>query len=139
MAVTRTEAEELALAAAGPEFELDGTVVEASYGWVFSLRVVQRAGPPSVEDLVIGGPDHVVVESDGGRVFPYSSCALWHSSEPIDTHRQALLEAYERGYRFEHYDLTISAVADLTTTASTAINRVVATGRKPSSTRFAPP
>lgn len=59
VALTRSEAMDVAERAAGPDYEL-GTVVEASYGWVFLLEPVA---------VMSGGKDHVGVEADTGRVF----------------------------------------------------------------------
>jgi hypothetical protein len=58
--LTRSEAMVVAGRAAGPGYEL-GTVVEASYGWVFYVM--------AVGEMMSGGYDHIVVEADTGRVI----------------------------------------------------------------------
>ena len=111
VSLTRYEAEELARRAAGPHYALEPPALEASYGWVFRVRPRRQ---------VFGGRDHVVVEAEGGRVYFGNSCTFGHS-HGSDHERGDVLEAYERGFRFDRYDITISTVADLKTTAKALV------------------
>ena len=107
MRLTRQEAARLA-ARSWPH-GLNGEVTKTSYGWLFGLRPGPTA--TSVEEVRFGPPcSDMAVERDTGRVLPvYDS--------PFGPGRDRVVASYEKGYRFDFYDLTIKAASDRRQTA----------------------
>jgi len=97
------EAKRIALAYIGPDCALvDAATMEKPYGWYFlgQSRAFLETGDSSKMLLGSGG---FIVEREAGRVFEFGSAYP----------RERWIANYERGFKYECYDLTIIAVSDL--------------------------
>jgi len=100
--ITFEEAKQIALNKIGPDCALiDDATMEKPYGWYFCA---QSKGYLSgdIRAMLIG-TGGFIVERENGYVFEFGS------AYPLERN----LAAYEAGFKYDTYDLTILAVSDL--------------------------
>ena len=98
----------------GPYEEVRDPVRTTTFGWVFTIGVT-----PGEE--IFGGWDLIGIESDGGRLIEHGACVLGHGTHDHETEQQYytdLIEAWELGYRYERYDITVGDVRDAPATVA---------------------
>jgi hypothetical protein len=101
--LTFEQARAIAVRFAGPGRGLmESAIQEFSCGWYFvaQTEAYLRTGDPAHMEIGSGG---FVVDRESGRVHEFGS------AYPLERN----LRAYERGFRFEAYDLTVTSVRDL--------------------------
>jgi hypothetical protein len=99
--ITFEEAKQIALNKIGPDCALfEDEILEKPYGWYFCYQ--SKAYFTSGNDWLIGSGGFIV-EREDGRVFEFGSC--------FGLERD--LAAYEAGFKFHSYDLTILSVSDI--------------------------
>lgn len=95
-------ARQIALARIGPEKSLiDEASFEKPYGWYFFGQSNAYLETGNVLDMIIGDGGFIVERQDG-RVFAFGS------AYPVET----WIANYEKGFKYESYDLIIRSVRD---------------------------
>jgi hypothetical protein len=102
MAISFEEARLIALSRIGSECALIETeTLEKPYGWYFMYQSREYLETGNHEKMLVGSGGFIV-EREDGRVFEFGSAF------PIET----WLANYEKGFKYDFYDLTILSVAD---------------------------
>jgi hypothetical protein len=100
------QARQIALDRIGHDCALyEDSILEKPYGWVFSFNSRRFLETGDVGDMLVGSAGFVV-ERENGRVFGFGS------AYPLEV----WIANYEKGFRYDRYDLTITSVRDLSTT-----------------------
>jgi hypothetical protein len=100
------EAKQIALHKIGPECALiEDATVEKPYGWYFWFQSKAYLQSGHFQDMLVGSGGFIV-EREDGYVFEFGS------AYPLEYN----FAAYEAGFKYETYDLTIFAVSDLAQT-----------------------
>ncbi len=101
--ITFEEAKQIALDKIRPDCALiDDATMEKSYGWYFRYQSKAYIQSGDVRDMLFGSGGFIV-ERDDGYVFEFGS------AYPLERN----LVAYEAGFKYETYDLTILSVSDI--------------------------
>jgi hypothetical protein len=106
--ITFEEAKQIALNEIGPEWAIrEDQILEKLYGWYFSFVRKEYLGIDDVRGRPIGS-NGLIVNKEDGHVFVFGSAFSLERD----------IAAYEAGFRYEKYDLTITSITDIETTAS---------------------
>jgi hypothetical protein len=101
--ITFEEAKQIALDKVGPDCALvDDATLAKPYGWYFCYQSKAYLQSGDLNDMLLGSGGFIVEQEDG-YVFEFGS------AYPLEHH----LAAYEAGFRFDSYDLTILSIGDL--------------------------
>jgi Immunity protein 35 len=101
--ITFEEAKQIALDKIRPDCALiDDATMEKSYGWYFRYQSKAYIQSGDVRDMLFGSGGFIV-ERDDGYVFEFGS------RYPLERN----LAAYEAGFKYDTYDLTILSVSDI--------------------------
>ena len=101
--ITFEEAKQIALDRIGPDCALiDDATMEKSYGWYFCYQSKAYVQSGDFRDMLIGSGGFIV-EREDGDVFEFGS------AYPLERN----LAAYEAGFKYDTYDLTILSVSDI--------------------------
>jgi hypothetical protein len=104
--LTFEDAKLIALRHIGPECALaEESIIERPYGWYFSFQSKAYLETGDINKFLVGSGGFLV-ERDGGKIVRFGS-----AYPP-----ERWLADYERGFRFETYDLTIRSTRDLEST-----------------------
>lgn len=101
--ITFEEAKQIAIRRIGPKCALiDDATFEKPYGWYFTYQATAylQSGNPMNMLIGVGG---FIVEREDGDVFVFGS------AYPLEHN----LAAYEAGFKFYTYDLTILSIRDI--------------------------
>ncbi len=102
------DAREIALAKIGGDCALvDSATIEKPYGWFFYHQSREYIKTGDIRHMLCGSCGFIV-ERTNGRVF------MFGSAYP----REKWIADYERGFKYERYDLTILTVTDFEQTLS---------------------
>ena len=105
--ITFEEAKQIALNKMGKEWAIrEDRIIEKPYGWYFCFVDKAYLGSDDIRGRTIGS-NGLIVNKENGRVFVFGSAF------PLERD----LAAYEAGFRYDKYDLTISSVTDVEKTA----------------------
>jgi hypothetical protein len=100
--ITFEEAKQIALDKIGPECALvDGATLEKPYGWYFCYQSKAYVQSGDFRDMLVGSGG-LIVEREDGYVFEFGS------AYPLERN----LAAYEAGFKFDSYDLTILSISN---------------------------
>ena len=106
--ITFEEAKQIALNEIGPDCALfENKIIEKPYGWYFCYQSKAYFVSGNWHDALIGNGGFIV-EREDGRVFEFGSA--------YELERN--FAAYEAGFKFHSYDLTIISVSDTKQTVS---------------------
>ena len=81
---------------------LDDATLEKPYGWYFCFQSKQFLETQNFRDMLAGNGGFIVEKTDG-RVFRFGSAYSLERN----------LRAYEAGFKFELYDLTVKRARDI--------------------------
>jgi hypothetical protein len=102
------EAKQIALNKIGPDCALfENQIIEKSYGWYFWFQSKAYFASGNWKDALVGSGGFIV-EREDGRIFEFGSAYTLERN----------LAAYEAGFKFDFYDLTIIAVSDMKQTVN---------------------
>lgn len=102
------DAKQIALDKIGPECALfEDEIIEKPYGWYFCYQSKAYVASGDLSDFLVGSGGFIV-EREDGRIFNFGSAFTLERN----------LAAYEAGFRFELYDLTITRVFNLEETVA---------------------
>jgi hypothetical protein len=105
--ITFEEAKQIALNIMGTEWAIrEDRILEKSYGWYFSFVDKAYLGSDDLLGRPIGS-NGLIVNKENGRVF------VLGSAFPLERD----LAAYEAGFRYDKYDLTITSATNIEKTA----------------------
>ena len=106
--ITFEEAKQIALNKIGPDCALfENKIIEKPYGWYFCYQSKAYFVSGNWDDALIGSGGFLV-EREDGRVFEFGSTYGLERD----------FAAYEAGFKFHSYDLTIISVSDTKQTVS---------------------
>jgi hypothetical protein len=98
-------AKEIAKERIGPECDLvEQATIEKSYGWYFNGQSKKFLATGSIDDMLVGSGGFLV-ERENGRVVEFGSAYP----------RETWLENYEKGFKYDAYDLEILEIHDFQT------------------------
>lgn len=96
------EAKRIAIAKIGPDCALvDSATLEKPYGWYFLGQSRAYLETGDIGKMLVGSGGFIV-ERDSGRVFVFGSAYP----------RERWIANYERGFKYDRYDLNVVAVSD---------------------------
>ncbi|RYG70797.1 hypothetical protein EON80_06885, partial [bacterium] len=96
------QARQIALEKIGPDCGLqEDQTLEKPYGWYFSYQSRAYLESGDWEHMLVGSGGFIVGREEG-RVFEFGSL------HPLERN----LKTYEAGFKFERYDLTITAISN---------------------------
>lgn len=100
------DAKRIAIAKIGPDCALvESETIEKPYGWCFFGQTRTFLETGDIGTMLIGTGGFIVERKDG-RVFEFGSAYP----------RETWIANYERGFKFDRYDLIISSVSAIETT-----------------------
>jgi hypothetical protein len=106
--ITFEEAKQIALNKIGPDCALyEHGIIEKPYGWYFYYQSKAYFVSGNRKDMFVGSGGFIVERGDG-RVFEFGSAYSLERN----------FAAYEAGFKFHSYDLTIISVSDRKQTVS---------------------
>lgn len=110
--VTFEEAKLIALDKIGTDCALiEDATIEKPYGWYFCYQSKAFVQSGDFKDMLIGSGGFIV-EREGGRIFEFGS------AYPLERN----LAAYEAGFKYNTYDLTIFSIDDIQQTVQLLLN-----------------
>ena len=101
--ITFEEAKQIALDKIGPDCALvDDATMEKPYGWYFCYQSKAYVQSGNFRNILVGSGGFIVAREDGD-VFEFGS------AYPLERN----LAAYEAGFKYDTYDLTLLSVSDI--------------------------